>query len=189
MLRQANLYNKKITYELKKSKRAKRLRIAVFNNSQIVVTSPYNLTEIKIKQYVLNKSKWIGSKIKFFNNLRKKGKIDFKKNSFNQCKEKALELIGKKVNYFSHKHKFKYKSIVIKNQKTIWGSCSKKGNLNFNYKVALLPGVIRDYIIVHELCHLKIKNHSRKFWTLVESIMPSSQKIKERMIEYNLSLF
>ena len=62
--------------------------------------------------------------------------------------------------------------IFIKNHKSRWGSCSGKGNLNFNYKVVLLPLPIADYIIVHELCHLQEFNHSAKFWALVGETIP-----------------
>jgi predicted metal-dependent hydrolase len=77
-----------------------------------------------------------------------------------------------RVEHFATVYGFKYNRVSIKNQKTRWGSCSKKGNLNFNYKIFLLSPDMRDYIIVHELCHLKELNHSRKFWTLVEEIVP-----------------
>ncbi len=67
------------------------------------------------------------------------------------------------------------------NQRTKWGSCSKKGNLNFNYKIALMPEKIADYIVVHELCHLKEFNHSRKFWNLVVKIIPDYLEIKKEL--------
>ncbi|HID0886867.1 TPA: M48 family metallopeptidase, partial [Clostridium botulinum] len=69
------------------------------------------------------------------------------------------------------------KNIVIKNQKTLWGSCSSKGNINYNYKIVMAPLKILDYIVVHELCHLVHMNHSKDFWQLVESIIPD---FKER---------
>ncbi len=66
--------------------------------------------------------------------------------------------------------------ITIRNQKTRWGSCSSKGNLNFNWRLLMAPAGILDYVVVHELCHLLYLNHSRQFWQAVESILPDYQK-------------
>ncbi len=78
-------------------------------------------------------------------------------------KEKFLKLAEERVEYFNGHYNFSYNLIRIKDQKSRWGSCSRKGNLNFNYRVFLLDEKLRDYIIVHELCHLKEMNHSKKF--------------------------
>ena len=93
-------------------------------------------------------------------------------------KEEAYNLAESRINYFTKIYKFKYNKINIKNQKTRWGSCSKKGNLNFNYKIALLPSLISDYLIAHELCHLKELNHSKRFWKLVEKTIPNYRSIR-----------
>ena len=82
---------------------------------------------------------------------------------------------------FNQIYGFQYNKINIRNQKTRWGSCSKKGNLNFNYKIALLPEKYADYIVVHELCHLKEFNHSRSFWNLVARTIPDFRERKKRI--------
>lgn len=82
-------------------------------------------------------------------------------------KESACKLVRERLEYFNQFYGFKYNKVAIRNQKTRWGSCSKRGNLNFSYKLALLPPHLADYIIVHELCHLKEFNHSQAFWDLV----------------------
>ena len=86
-----------------------------------------------------------------------------------------------RVDHFNTTYKFKFNRINIKNQKTRWGSCSNKGNLNFNYKIVLLPERLADYIIVHELCHLKELNHSKKFWNLVAKAMPDYPQIRDEL--------
>ncbi len=82
-------------------------------------------------------------------------------------KEPARALVTSRVEHFKAIYNFKIGKIAIRNQISRWGSCSSKGNLNFNYKIVLLPAHLADYIVVHELCHLKEFNHSQKFWDLV----------------------
>jgi len=102
------------------------------------------------------------------------------KREYLKLRGEALKIAQVKVDKFNKIYGFKFNQIVIKNQKTRWGSCSKKGNLNYNYKIALLPEKLADYIIVHELCHLKEFNHSQKFWNLVEKGMPDyRERIKK----------
>ncbi len=88
-------------------------------------------------------------------------------------REQARELVLGRLAYFNRLYDFKWNRVAIKNTKRRWGSCSKKGNLNFCYKVALLPQELADYVIVHELCHLGQFNHSKDFWKLVEKSIPN----------------
>ena len=94
-------------------------------------------------------------------------------------KNKARKLANERIMHFNSLYQFKINRIAIKNQKSRWGSCSKKGNLNFNYRIALLPQRLSDYVILHELCHLGEFNHSKNFWKLMEKAMPDYQSIKE----------
>lgn len=96
-------------------------------------------------------------------------------------KELALEIAHRKMEEFNKVYNFKYNRISIKNQKTRWGSCSKSGNINFNYKIALLSDRLTDYIIVHELCHLGEFNHSKNFWNLVEKTIPDYEQRREEL--------
>ncbi|MBX4189612.1 M48 family metallopeptidase [Candidatus Parcubacteria bacterium] len=83
-------------------------------------------------------------------------------------REEARALVHERLEYFNKIYQFKYQKVFIKNLRSRWGSCSKKGNLNFNYRIIYLPEELIDYLIVHELCHLKEFNHGPKFWALVE---------------------
>lgn len=85
--------------------------------------------------------------------------------------EKALEYIPKRVSYFAKQIGVTYGKITIRNQKTRWGSCSSKGNLNFNCLLMLTPPEVIDYVVVHELCHRKEMNHSGAFWAEVEKVL------------------
>ena len=87
-------------------------------------------------------------------------------------KEQARELVLSRLEYFNQYYGLAWKRVSIRNQRTCWGSCTSLGNLNFNYKLLFLPPELRDYIIVHELCHLAELNHGRKFWDLVREQVP-----------------
>ena len=91
-------------------------------------------------------------------------------------RELARMFVKERIDYFNQFYHFKVRRIAIKNQKTRWGSCSAKGNLNFNYKIIYLPKELADYLIVHELCHLGQLNHSKKFWALVSKTIPNYQR-------------
>ena len=113
-------------------------------------------------------------------------KIRLSRTQYLQHKERARVLVLARLEYFSalyrdvHGCNFTVGKVSIRNQTTRWGSCSSKGNLNFNYKIALLPEQLSDYIVVHELCHLGQFNHSQKFWDLVALALPDyAQRVTE----------
>ncbi len=181
MEKQISFHNKKVTYTLRKSRRAKRMRIAVYADSSIVVTSPFGLGETIIDKFIREKRNWLFSKITFFKQFKGQAISKYNKQDYLKYKKAALRLATERVNHFNKIYKFTFNKINIKNQKTRWGSCSKKGNLNFNYKIILLPPRISDYIIVHEICHLGEFNHSKKFWALVSKAIPDYLNIKEEL--------
>lgn len=88
------------------------------------------------------------------------------------------KIIEERVAYFSHKIGVDVNMIRIKSQKTRWGSCSSLKNINFNWKLSMAPLEVIDYVVVHELCHLKEMNHSKDFWLLVENILPDYKNHK-----------
>ena len=183
MKRQIELQSKKVEYTLKISRRARRMRLAVYCGGDFVVTAPQSMGQSIIEQFIIEKSQWIINKIDYFKRfpakiLTKNGKRDYLK-----YKENALALAESRINYFNKQFGFLINTVNIKNQKTRWGSCSRKGNLNFNYKIALLPPQFADYIIVHELCHLGEFNHSRRFWNLVAKMIPNYREIRNELKE------
>lgn len=181
MKKHIELHKRKVPYTLKVSKRAKRLRLAIYCDGAFVVTAPNHLHSTLIEKYIIQKSQWILDKIDYFSGFANSFKTKNTKAEFLKYKEIAQVLAEEKVTKFNKIYKFKYNRINIKNQKTRWGSCSKKGNLNFNYKIALLPERLAEYIVVHEICHLGEFNHSRKFWNLVAKTMPDYLEIKNEL--------
>ena len=182
------LKNKKISYTIRKSQRARRMRLAVYRDGSVVVTTPHDLSETIAERFVKEKSQWLLSKLAFFKQFEGRLIGPASNKDYLKHKERARDLAQRRIEHFNKIYKFKYNKISIKNQKTRWGSCSKKGNMNFNYKIALLPSRISDYIIVHELCHLKELNHSKRFWSLVERTMPNYQKVRNELKKAGLNL-
>jgi len=174
------IHEKNIDYTLKTNRRSKRIRLVVHHDGKFVVTTPSFVNQKLIDEFIIQKSEWILDKINYFKSskrifVRKSTKADYKK-----YKETARQIAEQKIERFNKMYGFKFKSISIKNQKTRWGSCSIKGNLNFNYKIALIPEKMADYIIIHELCHLEQFNHSKKFWNLVAKAMPDYSDIRKQ---------
>lgn len=99
-------------------------------------------------------------------------KVRPKNSTYLTHKELARTLILERLAFFNRTGAYTYNRVAIRDQRRCWGSCSSKGNLNFSYKLLFLPPCLRDYIIVHELSHLKILNHSADFWNLVALQMP-----------------
>ncbi len=104
-------------------------------------------------------------------------------------REQARRFVENRIKYFNSFYNFKLNRIAIKNQMTRWGSCSSKGNLNFNYKVIYLKPALADYLIVHELCHLGELNHSKRFWTLVLKTIPNYVKINKELKRMHIRAF
>ena len=93
-------------------------------------------------------------------------------------------MIPERVRYFAPKVGVDYGMITIRNQKTRWGSCSARGNLNFNCLLMLAPSEVIDYVVVHELCHRKELNHSPRFWAEVARVLPDYKR-QERWLKEN----
>ncbi len=98
-------------------------------------------------------------------------------------REQARTLLTAKANRFSAILDVRHADIRIKDQKSRWGSCSSKGNLNFNWHIILAPEAIADYLVIHELCHLRFMNHSQEFWDCVESLYPDYKKARKWLRE------
>lgn len=181
MKKQIALQNKNITYTLRKSQRARRMRLAVYCDGAVVVTTPFDLQETVVERFIREKSRWLLSKIDFFKQFKGQVITRYSWQDYSKYKDEALRFVIERIDRLNGIYKFNFNKINIRNQKTRWGSCSKKGNLNFNYKIAFLPSRLVDYIIVHELCHLKEFNHSKKFWNLVAITFPEWAKIKKEL--------
>lgn len=170
-----------LEYTLRASDKAKRARITINNNGQVILTKPKRVSLESVEKFLISKADWVFKSLEKFKNLPNRLDTKNTKKEYLENKNKALALAKSRIQYFNNIYNFKFNKITIKNQKTRWGSCSKRGNLNFNYKIALLPSHISDYIIVHELCHLKEFNHSQRFWDLVAIAIPDYLVIRKEL--------
>jgi hypothetical protein len=94
------------------------------------------------------------------------------KKHYDTHREAARQLLHARLAHYNQLYGYSYNKVFIRNTRSRWGSCSSRRNLNFNYRVALLPQALCDYIVVHELCHLEQFNHSTEFWALVSKTVP-----------------
>ena len=190
MKKKIKLKNEDVDYIAKKSRRAKNLRLAVYCDGSLVVTMPRGFSAVRAEKFILDKAEWILKKMKLMKGrsgnrlLARRSRSEYLK-----LKEEARLLVREKIEKFNNAYNLEYKKIVIRSQKTRWGSCSQKGNLNFNYKIVLLPEKYAEYIIVHELCHLGELNHSRRFWNLVAKAVPDYSGIKKELKYKGLSVY
>ena len=173
--------NKPVKYSVRVSRRARRMRIAVYSDSSVILTLPFGFKPYGADKFIRQKFLWIKKSLDHFRkfpvrNMKKSSRRDYIAN-----RQAALSLAKNKVEQWNKFFGFSYNRVSIKNQKTRWGSCSKKGNLNFNYKIVHLPERLTDYLIVHELCHLKEFNHSRNFWALVGSAIPDYKNLRKQL--------
>ncbi len=162
------------------------MRLAVYCDGSVVITSPLGVEKSIVEKFLEDKQQWVSDKIRFFQSVDSKKIRTFSHKDYLEHKDNAYKLVQERVTYYNQIYGFSFNKIFIKNQKTRWGSCSCKKNLNLNYKIVFLPRKHQDYIIVHEMCHLKEFNHSRKFWALVEKALPNYLDIKKELRNHEL---
>lgn len=176
-------------YKIIRSNR-KTVGIQITKDLTVVVRAPKSVSVDEINSIVKEKSAWIERNLKKME-IRKSEQAcvtKFSKQDIFQMKKIAKILLPERVNFFVKNMCVSYKSIFIRCQKTVWGSCSAKGNLNFNCLLTLCPKEVVDYVVVHELCHLKEFNHSKTFWTEVKKYCPDYKESKKWLKEEGCKL-
>ncbi len=184
------LGEQKVKYTLRQSKRARGIRLSVASGGVFTVSAPERMKESRIEECIVKKSAWVLDKIRYFSKfppIISTKRINRKKH-FAEHKEKARELVTKRLAHFNKHYGLTWNRVAIRNQRSRWGSCSRKKNLNFNYKIALLPPHLADYIIVHELCHLGELSHSPRFWSLVAETLPHHRALRKELRKVGINL-
>ena len=169
--------------------RSNRKTVAIQVNSDLSVTvrAPRSVSEKDIEEILKKKEVWISKHIEKMKKTKERFEAEptekLTREKVIALAEEALKVIPAKVEYFAKVIGVTYGKITIRNQKTRWGSCSSKGNLNFNCLLMLAPPEVLDYVVVHELCHRKQMNHSKAFWSEVEKVLPDYKEARKWLKE------
>lgn len=172
-------------YRLIRSNR-KTLAIQVSASGQVTVRAPRTMSDTTIENFLTQKESWI---LKHLSHAasepvpspgENRPLSDFRRSYY---MESARKIFKRKTAAYAKKMSVTYGRITIREQKTRWGSCSSKGNLNFNWKLVLLAPELLDYVVVHELAHRREMNHSKNFWKIVEAELPDYRERRRRLKE------
>ncbi len=164
------------------------LSLEITKEAQVLVRAPYRLSRSEIEKFVQEKADWLEKHLK-----EVKNKLEDRKEhpvrplymeEIRRLADEAMRVLPEKAAYYAPKVGVSYGRITIRNQRTRWGSCSGKGNLNFNCLLMLAPEQVQDYVVVHELCHRLEMNHSARFWSEVERVFPDYRIAKQWLKEH-----
>ena len=147
-------------------------------HGEIIARAPLRMKDEEIYSFIESKKSWIEKNLA---KMEERQKVldevqPFTEDEIKALAEKAIEIIPERVKYYAPKIGVIYNRITIRCQRTRWGSCSSKGNLNFNCLLALFPIEVIDSVVVHELCHRKHMNHSPQFYAEIEKVFPEYKK-------------
>jgi predicted metal-dependent hydrolase len=172
-----NIYDIK----LKRRKYAKYIRLTMEPDGSLVLTAAKTYPLFLIKKFIGSRQAWI---VKNLAEIKKRPSIfaiKHTKTDINKYKRQTRRLVEERLKYFNQFYNLDYNRIAIRDQKSRWGSCSHKRNLNFNYRLCLLPAELADCVIVHELCHIKEMNHSARFWALMAQVIPNYKILEKKL--------
>lgn len=168
-----------ITYHLIRSKRRRTLSLELSDKKGLIVRAPMRVSQTEIDRFVNEHRDWIVRNIDKLNRhreeLAKKAPDSLPRLSMQEIRElaeKGSHIIPQRVRFYADRIGVTYGRITIRNQRSRWGSCSSKGNLNFNCLLMLTPPEVLDSVIVHELCHRKHMNHSQAFYDEIYRVFP-----------------
>ncbi len=161
------------------------LSITIDPDANLIVRAPRRMSDKTIAAFVASKRDWIEKHMeKVRNRAAKREEVpELTEEERKALTKKARKMILEKVAYYAPIVGVTYGRIAIRKQRTVWGSCSAKGNLNFNYLLAMMPDEVVDYVVVHELCHRKEMNHSPRFWAEVEKVIPNHKALRKWLKE------
>ncbi len=170
-----------VRYHIKKRRYQRRVHLIVHQDGSLVVTAPQTCSVRDIERSLQENAAWV---IKNVAGKQKNVTIDDA--VVRHVKNSIRPIILSKLEEFNRYYNFTYNRVCIRNQRSRWGSCSSNGNLNFNCKLLCVRDELRDYVVVHELCHLQEMNHSKKFWALVSETVPHYRELRKEL--HNITL-
>lgn len=175
-------------YELIYSSR-RTLAVQITAAGQVRVRAPRRTSRASIDRFLIEKEAWV---LKYLTRAFEHASPPpppLPESERRRYMELAREIFTRKAAYYASVMKVTYGRISIREQKTRWGSCSSKGNLNFNWRLIFAPEEVLDYIVVHELAHRREMNHSQAFYDIVESVLPEYKKEQKWLREHGESLW
>ncbi len=150
----------------------------------LLVTAPERISESAIERFLAKNSAWISGAVE---KMRDKKALPVRgRRDYLAHKEAARRFITPLVETWCRAYGLPFNRIAIKDTTSLWGSCSRRGNLNFSFKLFFLPRDVAEYIIVHEICHLVHHDHSARFWALVGSRLPAYRRLRTELRRYVL---
>ena len=168
--------------------RRKTMSLEVTREGTVQVRAPLRMPSSEIERFVKEKENWIRKHLEKVEEKKSRmaGREPLSRQQVEEIAQRAVTVIPQRVAYYAPIVGVTYGRITIRNQQTRWGSCSSKGNLNFNCFLMLVPDECLDYVVVHELCHRLEMNHSERFWTEVERVLPDYRVRRKKLQEYSL---
>lgn len=177
-------YTKFMEYSVRRSPKAKRMRITIQQDGSVLVTLPRYAKEEDAKRFADEKRVWIEEALRKISD-RMRGEVSkfpkFSPVEMKKAKSEAFVYVNEKLASLNNLYGYSWNKVTIKDVSSRWGSCSKKGNLNFNYRIIYLHEPLRDYVVAHELCHLGEFNHSKAFWQLVKKSIPNYEILRKEL--------
>lgn len=170
----------------------KTLSLEITREGKVLVRAPYRISRAEIERFVQEKSGWIEKHLeKVKKRLEERKACPIERMTMEEIQilaDEALKILPEKTAYYASAVGVDYGRITIRNQRTRWGSCSSKGNLNYNCLLMLTPDEVQDYVVVHELCHRLEMNHSPRFWAEVERVLPEYRAAKRWLKEHGAQI-
>lgn len=180
------------TYEIIYSTR-RTTALQVTPDGRVIVRAPKRCPRSFIEAFVRQKEDWVMRQLARFEKQRKEHPAPERPPLSDKDRARyisiARDIFTRKTAYYARIMGVSYGRIAIREQKTRWGSCSSKGNLNFNWRLILAPEEVLDYIVVHELAHRREMNHSKAFYAVVESVLPDYRQARRWLRDHGGSLF
>lgn len=166
-------------YTIRSSARARYVRVTVEPTGEVVVTKPLRVSERAAKKFLAERATWVERHVR-----RAQGKVFLPrkpKRAYLAGKERARAFIRERLAHFNQLYDYSIGRVAIRDPKRRWGSCSKGGNLSFSWRLLDLPPALADYVVVHELCHIREFNHSPAFWALVARAIPDYRARRKQL--------
>jgi predicted metal-dependent hydrolase len=163
------------------SDRARYTRITLKHDGSITLTVPRRVSLRQAREFLESRIPWIR---RHQSGFRAPDSVVGPVVS----RAEARRLLTERVRELARAHGFVYNKVFVKNQRTLWGSCSTKNNINLNINLLRLPEDLRDYVILHELLHIRHRNHSKAFWADMDRLVGDGKKLQKRLRKYKLGV-